>query len=488
MKIISKISILFTALIFLSCQHFGIPASGKSTSEISALFEEIRGNEAILQYFFTQMPKGGDLHNHLTGSVYAETYFNIALRDGMWLNTDSYVLNLDAVCISCIRLNPGMENERYFRMRAIDHWSIRNFNAYNHTLPPDEFFFATFGKFGAITYQHLEEFLKELRLRARDENVQYLEIMVTGPRIDAGLVTRYETENNLLIALIERRNSPDFTKTLESLYQMWENDSSLQTEIENYINLIDELHAATAETAPEVTTYYQTYAGRNTKDPIAVFAQLYIGFKSGANNERLVGVNIVQPENGDYSLRDYWGHMQMFSFLKSRYGSAKTSMHAGELRLGLTPPENLQSNIHDAVVIAGANRIGHGVGIAFERNAPYLLRRMADSNIVVEINLTSNEFILGVKDSEHPIMLYHRKNVPLVLSTDDAGILRTNLSQQFVIAALRYPELKYEDFKNFALNSIKYSFMPEDVKEIELNKFIEQTEIFEKEIVKNLFR
>jgi len=488
MKNISRICILITALSVLSCQHFGNFSAGKPSSDVSALFEEIRDNEAILQYFFTRMPKGGDLHNHLTGSVYAETYFNMAVRDGMWLNTDSYVLNLNAVCTSCIQLSPGMENEHYLRMRAIDHWSIRNFDAYNHTLPPDEFFFATFGNFGALTYQHLAELLIELRLRARNENVQYLEIMVTSPRIDPALVTRYETENNLLIALIERRNSLDFERTLESLFQMLENDQIVQSEIENHIKLINDLHAASADTAPEVTTYYQTYAGRNTQDPVRVFSQLYIGFKSTMRNDYLTGVNIVQAENGDYSLRDYWGHMFMFNFLKAKYGSVQTSMHAGELRLGLVPPEDLQSNIHDAVVIAGANRIGHGVAIAFERNAPYLLQRMADITIPVEINLTSNEFILGVKDSEHPIMLYHRNNVPLVLSTDDAGILRTNLSQQFVIAALRYPGLTYEDFRNFALNSIRYSFLPEDIKERELNKLIEQLEVFEREIVQSLLR
>jgi len=28
----------------------------------------------MLTAFLEQMPKGGDLHNHLTGAVYAETY------------------------------------------------------------------------------------------------------------------------------------------------------------------------------------------------------------------------------------------------------------------------------------------------------------------------------------------------------------------------------------------------------------------------------
>jgi adenosine deaminase/adenosine deaminase CECR1 len=70
--------------------------------------------------------------------------------------------------------------------------------------------------------------------------------------------------------------------------------------------------------------------------------------------------------------------------------------------------------------------------------------------------------------------------VPFVLSTDDAGILRTNLTQQYVIAALRYPELKYEDFRKFALNSIKFSFLP-SAKKSELEKKLEeQLDVFER--------
>ena len=93
---------------------------------------------------------------------------------------------------------------------------------------------------------------------------------------------------------------------------------------------------------------------------------------------------------------------------------------------------------------------------------------------------------MGVKDGEHPITLYHRAGVPLVLSTDDAGILRTNLSQQFVIAASRYPELTYEDFRSFALNSIVYSFLPESVKESELDKLTRLLTVFETDIADSL--
>ena len=495
MKKYSKILILFIVVFLLSCGQTASPRSSapllssctsdsaqQAQTQVSRLFEDIRDDEAMLQFFFTRMPKGGDLHNHLSGSVYAETFFDIALQDGLWLNTDTYVLNSESVCNSCVNLYPGMENEHNLRVQSIDHWSIRNYDSYNRDIPQDEFFFGTWGYFGAALSRDLSEFLIELRIRAQDENVQYLEVMMTSPWVDNDFMARFSAENDLLIALIAEQDLDGFADVLASLFREWESDADLQSGIADYINLIDEADRDAALFAPEVTSYYQAYASRNNANPVRVFAQLYMGFKSVVSYEKLVGVNIVQPENGDYSLRDYWGHMQMFAFLNEKYEGVSTSLHAGELRLGLVPPEDLKNHIYDAVVSAEADRIGHGVSIAFERDAPELLKRMAENEVLVEINLTSNEFILDVIDSEHPLMLYHRSGVPLVLATDDAGILRTNLTQQFVIAAMRYPDLTYGDFRTFVLNSISYSFLPDDIKAEEIEKLQQQLEFFEEEM------
>jgi hypothetical protein len=49
--------------------------------------------------------------------------------------------------------------------------------------------------------------------------------------------------------------------------------------------------------------------------------------------------------------------------------------------------------------------------------------------------------------------------VPVVLASDDAGVLRTDLAEQFVIIAQTYPQVKYPDFKRFVRNSLEYSFL-----------------------------
>jgi adenosine deaminase len=84
---------------------------------------------------------------------------------------------------------------------------------------------------------------------------------------------------------------------------------------------------------------------------------------------------------------------------------------------------------------------------------------MARDRIAVEINLTSNDVILGVRGAEHPLSLYRLAGVPVVLSTDDEGILRTDLTQEYVRAA-REHGLGYLELKGIARASLEYAFLP----------------------------
>ncbi|SHM37699.1 hypothetical protein [Ruminococcus flavefaciens] len=71
---------------------------------------------------------------------------------------------------------------------------------------------------------------------------------------------------------------------------------------------------------------------------------------------------------------------------------------------------------------------------------------MKENNIPIEINLTSNEFILGVKGDSHPFTIYKESGVPIIISTDDPGILRTSITEEYALAAYRY-DLDYETIK-----------------------------------------
>jgi adenosine deaminase/adenosine deaminase CECR1 len=182
------------------------------------------------------------------------------------------------------------------------------------------------------------------------------------------------------------------------------------------------------------------------------------GFKAASNSDKIVGVNIVGQESQAVSMRDYTLHMKMFRFLKSVYPDVKVALHAGELALGDVPPESLQFHIDQALMLAHANRIGHGIDLAHETNVVGIMNKMRADDIPVEINLTSNAFINGIKGENHPITLYRKYGVPYVISTDDAGVTRHNLSNEYVLFASRYKP-GYAELKKASYNSIRYSFL-----------------------------
>jgi adenosine deaminase len=99
------------------------------------------------------------------------------------------------------------------------------------------------------------------------------------------------------------------------------------------------------------------------------------------------------------------------------------------------------------------------VDVAYEKDAAGLLTEMRDRHIAVEINLTSNDLILGVRGDEHPFPVYRKHGVPVALSTDDEGVSRSQLTEEFERAVLTY-NLSYADLKELVRNSIEYSFAP----------------------------
>ena len=148
-----------------------------------------------------------------------------------------------------------------------------------------------------------------------------------------------------------------------------------------------------------------------------------------------------------------------WDILRTLYPKVRVSLHAGELAPGLVPPEGLCCHIRLAVEQAKADRIGHGVDVMYE-NRPYeLMKDMAAKRVMVEINLTSNDVILGIKGKHHPFSLYRKFGVPVALSTDDEGISRIDLTHEYVRAVETY-DLSYADLKHLVRNSLEYSFLP----------------------------
>ena len=84
---------------------------------------------------------------------------------------------------------------------------------------------------------------------------------------------------------------------------------------------------------------------------------------------------------------------------------------------------------------------------------------MREKRVAVEVCLSSNDYILGVKDRDHPISFYIRAGVPVTINSDDEGINRSSLTMEFERAINSY-DFSYRDLKQFVRNSIEYSFLP----------------------------
>ena len=165
------------------------------------------------------------------------------------------------------------------------------------------------------------------------------------------------------------------------------------------------------------------------------------------------------PEDGYLSMSEYHRQMLMLDYLHSVYPKVHISLHAGELAPGLVPPDGLRFHIREAIDLGHAERIGHGVDIMYENEPQALLKEMALRHIMTEINLTSNDVILGVEKQWHPLPSYRAAGVPVALSTDDEGVSRIDITHEYTRAALDF-SLSYLDLKRMARTSLEHSFLP----------------------------
>jgi adenosine deaminase len=317
-------------------------------------------------------------------------------------------------------------------------------------------FFATFDRFGGLSKKHIGEWVDEVASRAAAQNQQYVELMETPTFTHAKQIAKDNPLNT------------DFAKYRDTLLALNLRDEIL---VDREAVRAAEAHrrdieqCGTPQAAPAcaviVRYIYQVLRGNA---PQQVFAQALLGFETvqasmDAHESSWVGVNFVQPEDGFLSMRDYTLQMKMLNYLHSVYPRVHISLHAGELAPGLVPPEGLRFHIRQAVELGHAERIGHGVDVMNEEDARGLLKEMAGKHVMVEINLSSNEGILGVKGAAHPFPVYRAAHVPVALSTDDEGVSRIEITGEYVRAALDY-RLGYEDLKQLVRTGMEHNFLP----------------------------
>lgn len=440
------------ACAFLLGAYGPSPAVADTASEraATAYLDAVRANPPLLRRFMQELPKGADLHDHASGAVYAERVIDWAVQDKLCVD-QTYTLQMCDRGGQPIAAQLGTSG---YRDRLIDALSMRAFvpgaeSGHDH-------FFTSFEKFGAATSQHRTEVVAEAVRQAAEDRVDYLELMVTfgyprpGPTLaDAEKGVTFDGDFDKLRTAL---NANGFANVVTAAQR-----DLAALEADRAKTMHCDASPSVREPACSVRLHYIQQVTR-AQDPVTVFAQTMLGFELAKRDERLAGLNFVSPEDGPVAVRDYALHMRMIAYLRRAEGDVPVTLHAGELTLGLVPREVLDDHIDQAVNVAGARRIGHGVDITYEHDSAALLRTMAARRVLVEIALTSNDVILGVRGKQHPITLYLRSGVPLALVTDDEGVSRIDLTNEFVRAARDYG-FSYATFKRFVRNSVEYAFL-----------------------------
>ena len=90
---------------------------------------------------------------------------------------------------------------------------------------------------------------------------------------------------------------------------------------------------------------------------------------------------------------------------------------------------------------------------------------------MIEICLTSNDVILGIKGEQHPLATYLQYGVPVALATDDEGVSRSEISREYLKAA-EEQGLGYVQLKTMARTSLQYAFLPGESLWADERKFI----------------
>src|SRR5579859_7239127 len=331
-------------------------SGAQSPEERTAKYlESVRHQPGLLLAFLQSMPKGGDLHVHLSGAIYAESFIDWASENALCVDRSTSKL-IHASCDSCepYKVKPSVRcayQDHILYGQLVDAWSMRNWHAAEES--GHDHFFATFEKFGPAMEGHVGDALAEVASRAAGDHLQYVEVMHTADGGKAAILGTKTGWDDDFGKFRDKLLAGGMADVVASVRGQLDLDEARKKEV---------LHCGRAEAAPgcEVTLHYlyQVLRGLPREQ---VFAQILLGFELTKADARFVGLNLVMPEDYYVPMHDFDLHMRIIEALHKFYPATHVSLHADELWMGLVPPEGLRFHIRESIERGGAERIGHGV-------------------------------------------------------------------------------------------------------------------------------
>ena len=415
-------------------------------------FEAIKksNDKTDLYRFLHNMPKGGDLHNHLSGAGFSKWWFDLAIAEqargykyytrignnscdeSLVQNTIIQFKNISK--INYYKLSPCIKKQ----YKALSNLSADEKNQWLNSIRldkrnegRDEFFGRHWQRLNAINknpWLKAELLYKNMQAFAR-EGLSYIEFQLSVDNFVKSDGTKFTDSE---VAEIYRK-------------RLQQNDA-LDT---------------------GVTVRFQSDLLRflpNAEQTLAYNYQF-----ADENKDLWVAVNMVGRE--DNPLGNPKRFASTMKRMQKRFPNIRASIHAGESELA-------DSNIKDTLAM-GADRIGHGVNLIYDKET---MKSMQGGKHLVEINLISNLLLGYVKDYDsHPFPTYLRSGVPVTLSTDDRGMWDSTMTDEYFVAVTEF-DLSWIEIKLLLTNSIKYSFLKDELKNQLLQKLNTRLTAFENKV------
>jgi adenosine deaminase len=183
------------------------------------------------------------------------------------------------------------------------------------------------------------------------------------------------------------------------------------------------------------------------QDPAASLQMAKLAVQDKDRN--VVGFDLASNETG-HPARD---HKSAFDY--ARHHLLNITAHAGES----CGPDS----IHQAIVLCGAHRIGHGTSLIRD---PALLQYVRDRQILLEVCPTSN-VQTGVVSSYagHPLKSLIDYGIPVSIGTDNRLFSRTSVTEELNRVYERCG-VSIEELKEIVLNGFRYAFLPYDDRQV----------------------
>jgi adenosine deaminase CECR1 len=403
-------------------------------------FEEVKATATPPQMyqFLYSLPKGGDLHNHLTGAVRSEWFWDAAMAE-------------------------EARGYTYFtRVR------IENCAPYGHNEFGPAKALLLFKNIQASSFEKLDSCGKSEFKRLQDLDAREKQAWLNSMRLDESYEGRDEffeaiwarindlLLNPYLICDILLRNMDAFGKegvvyleTQQGVEGAVKADGSPYS-VDEVVAIYRQFLASPRAKATGVEVRFQNALLRFTPNAEQRLRDLYA--ITDRYRDLYVGVNMVGREDNDkgYPLR----FLPVLRELRHKYPDINLSIHAGEV-------DEPNYHVRDTLLL-GAQRIGHGVNLITD---PETMLMMRNGPYLVEINLISNLLLGYVSDySQHPFPEYLRVGIPVALSTDDRGMWDSNMSDEFFVAVKEF-NLSWEEIVKLGRNSLQYSFLDQPTKQ-----------------------